>query len=58
MVRHAKPPVELHLLDGTDHFMFVNADPRRGDNATAMAGQYFLPGGPDRAPTRCNISEY
>jgi uncharacterized protein len=28
LVRLAKPPVELHLLDGTDHFMFVNADPR------------------------------
>jgi uncharacterized protein len=28
LVRHAKPPVELHLFDGTDHFMFVNADPR------------------------------
>lgn len=28
LVRHAGPPVELHLLDGTDHFMFVNADPR------------------------------
>ncbi|HTV36338.1 MAG TPA: alpha/beta hydrolase [Xanthobacteraceae bacterium] len=28
LVRHAKPPVELHLLDGTDHFMFVNPDPR------------------------------
>jgi uncharacterized protein len=29
-VRRAKPPVELHLLDGTNHFMFVNADPRVG----------------------------
>jgi uncharacterized protein len=28
LVRMAKPPVELHLLDGTDHFMFVNTDPR------------------------------
>ena len=28
MVRLAKPPVELHLMHGTDHFMFVNADPR------------------------------
>jgi pimeloyl-ACP methyl ester carboxylesterase len=28
MVRLARPPVELHLMDGTDHFMFVNADPR------------------------------
>jgi uncharacterized protein len=30
LIRHAKPPVELHLLDGTDHFMFVNPDPRVG----------------------------
>lgn len=28
MVRKAKPPVELHLMHGTNHFMFVNADPR------------------------------
>jgi hypothetical protein len=24
LVRNVQPPVELHLLDGTDHFMFVN----------------------------------
>jgi uncharacterized protein len=30
LVRLAKPPVELHLIDGTDHFMFVNPDPRVG----------------------------
>ena len=28
LVRLAKPPVELHLMDGADHFMFVNPDPR------------------------------
>ena len=28
LVRRARPPVELHLFDGTDHFMFVNADAR------------------------------
>lgn len=28
MVRKAKPPVELHLMHGTNHFMFVNPDPR------------------------------
>jgi hypothetical protein len=22
------PPVELHLIDGVDHFMFVDPDPR------------------------------
>jgi len=28
LVRSAKPPVELHLLDDTTHFMFVNPNPR------------------------------
>jgi hypothetical protein len=28
MVRKARPPVELHLMHGTNHFMFVNPDPR------------------------------
>ena len=27
LARHAQPPVELHLLDGTDHFMFVDTVP-------------------------------
>jgi hypothetical protein len=27
LARMAKPPVELHLLDGTDHFMFVDTVP-------------------------------
>jgi len=28
LMRLAKPPVELHLIDGVDHFMFVDPDPR------------------------------
>jgi pimeloyl-ACP methyl ester carboxylesterase len=28
LARLARPPVELHLMDGADHFMFVDADPR------------------------------
>jgi fermentation-respiration switch protein FrsA (DUF1100 family) len=28
LARLAKPPVELHLMDGANHFMFVDADPR------------------------------
>jgi pimeloyl-ACP methyl ester carboxylesterase len=28
LARHAKPPFELHLMDGADHFMFVDTDPR------------------------------
>lgn len=30
LVKLAKPPIELHLIDGADHFMFVKADPRVG----------------------------
>lgn len=28
LARHAEPPFELHLLDGADHFMFVDANPQ------------------------------
>ena len=28
LTRRARPPVELHLIDGVDHFMFVDPDPR------------------------------
>lgn len=28
LMRLAKPPAELHLIDGVDHFMFVDSDPR------------------------------
>lgn len=41
LVRHAKPPVELHLLDGTDHFMFVNADPRVAFTLRNWLERYF-----------------
>lgn len=27
-MRLAKPPMELHLIDGVDHFMFVDPDRR------------------------------
>jgi hypothetical protein len=30
LMRHARPPTELHLIDGVDHFMFVDPDPRVG----------------------------
>jgi fermentation-respiration switch protein FrsA (DUF1100 family) len=40
-VRLAKPPVELHLLDGTDHFMFVNPDPRVAVTLRAWLDRYF-----------------
>ncbi len=41
LVRNAKPPVELHLLDGTDHFMFVNADPRVATTLRSWLDRYF-----------------
>jgi uncharacterized protein len=41
LVRLAKPPVELHLLDGTDHFMFVNPDPRVGLTLRNWLERYF-----------------
>lgn len=41
LVRMAKPPVELHLLDGTDHFMFVNADPRVAFTLKNWLDRYF-----------------
>jgi uncharacterized protein len=28
LMRNALPPAELHLIDGVDHFMFVDPDPR------------------------------
>ena len=28
LARLAKPPVELHLMDGANHFLFVDPDPR------------------------------
>jgi uncharacterized protein len=43
LVRHAKPPVELHLLDGTNHFMFVNADPRVALTLHNWLDRYFPP---------------
>ncbi len=30
LMRRASPPIELHLIDGADHFMFVDPDPRVG----------------------------
>jgi len=43
LVRHAKPPVELHMLDGTNHFMFVDADPRVAFTLRNWLERYFPP---------------
>jgi pimeloyl-ACP methyl ester carboxylesterase len=41
LVRRAQPPVELHLLDGPTHFMFVNADPRVALTLRSWLDRYF-----------------
>jgi len=41
LVRNARPPVELHLLDGTNHFMFVDTDPRVAVTLRTWLDRYF-----------------
>ena len=41
LVRRAKPPVELHLIDGPTHFMFVDADPRVALTLRNWLERYF-----------------
>jgi uncharacterized protein len=41
MARLARPPFELHLLDGADHFMFVDSDPRVGFILRNWLDRYF-----------------
>jgi uncharacterized protein len=41
LVRRALPPVELHLFDGTDHFMFVNPDLRVVATLRDWLDRYF-----------------
>jgi pimeloyl-ACP methyl ester carboxylesterase len=41
LARHAKPPFELHLLDGVDHFMFVDTDPRVATTLRNWLDKYF-----------------
>jgi pimeloyl-ACP methyl ester carboxylesterase len=41
LARHAKPPFELHLLDGADHFMFVDTDPRVAFTLRSWLDKYF-----------------
>ena len=41
LARHARPPFELHLLDGADHFMFVNTDPRVATTLHSWLDRYF-----------------
>jgi pimeloyl-ACP methyl ester carboxylesterase len=43
LVRRAKPPVELHLFDGTDHFMFVNPNPRVSVTLRDWLARYLPP---------------
>jgi len=41
LVRLARPPVELHLLHGPTHFMFVDADPRVAFTLRNWLDRYF-----------------
>ena len=41
LVRRAKPPVELHLLDGVTNFMLVDADPRVALTLRNWLDRYF-----------------
>jgi hypothetical protein len=41
MARLAKPPFELHLMDGADHFMFVDTDPRVAFTLRNWMDRYF-----------------
>jgi uncharacterized protein len=41
LARHARPPFELHLLDGVDHFMFVDTDPRVATTLRNWLDKYF-----------------
>lgn len=41
MARRARPPYELHLMDGADHFMFVDTDPRVALTLRTWLEKYF-----------------
>lgn len=41
LARHAEPPFELHLLDGVDHFMFVDANPQVAFTLRNWLERYF-----------------
>lgn len=41
LARHANPPFELHLMDGADHFMFVDTDPRVAQTLRGWLDKYF-----------------
>jgi hypothetical protein len=41
LARHAGPPFELHLMDGADHFMFVDTDPRVAQTLRDWLDKYF-----------------
>jgi len=41
LFRRARPPVELHLFDGVDHFMLREGNPRVTDTLRAWLAAYF-----------------
>lgn len=44
LARHAEPPFELHLLDGADHFMFVDANPQVASTLHNWLERFFPAG--------------
>ena len=45
-IRRGKSPIELHLMDGTNHFMFVNPDSRVASTLKTWLDRYFPAGTP------------
>lgn len=43
MFRRAKPPAELHLFNGVEHFMLAEANPRVTETLRSWLAQYFPP---------------
>lgn len=43
LARQAEPPFELHLLDGVDHFMFVDANPQVASTLRDWLERFFPP---------------
>ena len=44
LARMAEPPFELHLLDGANHFMFVDANPQVAFTLRNWLDRYFPAG--------------
>jgi uncharacterized protein len=50
LARLAKPPVELHLMDGANHFLFVDPDPRIAIMLRTWLDRFFPVKAPSPSP--------